>query len=117
MLFRSIEITDKGVLKIKFRYWVSAGTWETSWNRYLFRYNKERDKFELIGYASSSMDRGTGEGVDYSINFPAGKMSKTVNPMQNEKAKPEWKKFTLDNLKTLDEIVEPGSWEFMGLDI
>jgi hypothetical protein len=115
--FNLLEITPKGVLKIGYNYWASMGTWETSTEKYLFRFNKERKKFELIGYAYSWFMRNSFEGEDKSVNFPAGKMSITTNPMQDEKAKPVWKTFTLDPLKTLDEIAEPGSWEFMGMYI
>ncbi len=115
--FHILEITTKGLLRIGFNFWTSMGTWESSTERYLFRFNKQRSKFELIGYASSWFMRNSFEGEDKSVNFPAGKMSITTNPMQDEKAKPVWKTFQLDPLKTLDEIAEPGPWEFMGMYI
>jgi len=115
--FFDLVITDKGVIKIEFNYWTSMGTWETSHEKFLFRYNKQRTKFELIGYYYSWFMRNSFEGEDYSVNFLTRKMSVTENSMLDEIAKPKWIKFDLDELKTLEEIVLPGSWKFMDLYI
>lgn len=112
--FDGIEITPKGILKIKFHFWFSAGSWETSNHTYIFRY--QNNEFALIGYESSEIHRGSGEAKDYSLNFSTKKMSISTGTISDDKpTNVQWKTFKLDKLKTLKTLKKPFEWEFEGL--
>lgn len=57
----------KGVFHVSFNYWYSCGSWETSTNTYVFRY--QNNKIELIGFDYSSIHRASGEIKEGSFNF------------------------------------------------
>ena len=111
-----IEITDKGVLQIRFLFFYSAGSWYTSNHLYQFRF--QNDKFKLIGYDTTDTHRATGEVTSYSINFLTGKMSITRSNFTNDEPESvEWKDFKLPELKSLDSFAEPFKWSFEGIHI
>jgi|SRR5690606_23761142 len=111
-----IEITDKGVLQIRFLLFYSAGSWYTSNHLYQFRF--QNDKFKLIGYDTTDTHRATGDITSYSINFLTGKMSITRSNFTNDKPESvEWKDFKLPELKSLDSFAEPFKWSFEGIHI
>lgn len=114
--FDGIEITDKGILQIRFLFFYSAGSWYTSNHLYQFRF--EKDKLKLIGYDSTDTHRATGEVTSYSINFLTGKMSITRgNFTKDEPESVEWREFKLIELKPLDFFTEPFRWSFEGIHI
>ena len=82
-----IEI-KKGLLIVKFQYWLSCGSWYTTNVSYTFRYQK--NEFELIGFDSFSFHRSTGEEENVSINFSTSKKIITTggNIFEEEKNKP-----------------------------
>lgn len=111
-----IEITEKGILQIRFILFYSAGSWYTSNHLYQFRF--QQDKLKLIGYDSTDTHRGTGEVTSYSINFLTGKMSITRSNFTNDEPESvEWKDFKLPELKSLDFFAEPFKWSFEGIHI
>ena len=105
----------KNVLKITFNYFMSAGSWATSTEVYIFRFQNNR--FELIGYESNAYMRNSGEEEKRSINFSTNKVKSTTggNMFEEKENKPkdEWtnvefeKKYILDEMteKTLEEIL------------
>ena len=109
-------IIKNNVLKIVFNYFMSAGSWWTSTNVYIFRF--QNNVFELIGYESNAYMRNTGEEEGTSINFSTNKAKITTGGnIFEEKAnnpKDEWrylkfeKKYILDEMteSTLDEILD-----------
>ena len=110
-----ISIKDN-ILKIKFNYFLSAGSWAVTQNIYTFRFQNQ--KFELIGLDSNSYMRNSGNEEDFSINFSTNKVKMTTGGnMFNEKEnkpKEEWKtvnfkkKYILDEMTdgVMDEIME-----------
>ena len=106
----------KNVLKITFNYFMSAGSWNTSSDIYIFRF--QNNVFELIGYESDSYMRNTGEEEKVSINFSTNKVKSTTggNMFEDAKDKPKdkWrnaefeKKYILDEMteSTMDEILD-----------
>ena len=109
-------IIKNNVLKIVFNYFMSAGSWWTSTNVYIFRF--QNNVFELIGYESNAYMRNTGEEEGTSINFSTNKATITTggNIFEEKENNPkdEWrylkfeKKYILDEMteSTLDEILD-----------
>ena len=109
-------IIKNNVLKIVFNYFMSAGSWWTSTNVYIFRL--QNNVFELIGYESNAYMRNTGEEEGTSINFSTNKAKITTggNIFEEKENNPknEWryvkfeKKYILNEMteSTLDEILD-----------
>ena len=109
-------IIKNNVLKIVFNYFMSAGSWWTSTDIYIFRF--QNNVFELIGYESNAYMRNTGEEEGTSINFSTNKTKITTggNIFEEKENNPkdEWrylkfeKKYILDEMteSTLDEILD-----------
>ena len=109
-------IIKNNVFKIVFNYFMSAGSWWTSTNVYIFRF--QNNVFELIGYESNAYMRNTGEEEGTSINFSTNKAKITTggNIFEEKENNPkdEWrylkfeKKYILDEMteSTLDEILD-----------
>lgn len=101
-------IIEKGVLKIYFQLFYNAGSWETTSNTYVFRY--QNNEFELMGAENTVFDRSSHESTKYSINFSTKKYSVSVSNIDDEKVKTGWKKFEMPELKTLTSIPKPFTW-------
>lgn len=109
-------IIKNNVLKIVFNYFMSAGSWWTSTNVYIFRF--QNNVFELIDYESNAYMRNTGEEEGTSINFSTNKAKITTggNIFEEKENNPknEWryvkfeKKYILNEMteSTLDEILD-----------
>ena len=109
-------IIKNNVLKIVFNYFMSAGSWWTSTNVYIFRF--QNNVFELIGYESNAYMRNTGEEEGTSINFSTNKAKITTGgnicEAKENNPKNEWryvkfeKKYILNEMteSTLDEILD-----------
>ena len=109
-------IIKNNVLKIVFNYFMSAGSWWTSTDVYIFRF--QNNVFELIGYESNAYMRNTGEEEGTSINFSTNKAKITTggNIFEEKENNPknEWryvkfeKKYILNEMteSTLDEILD-----------
>lgn len=109
-------IIKNNVLKIVFNYFMSAGSWWTSTNVYIFRF--QNNVLELIGYESNAYMRNTGEEEGTSINFSTNKAKITTggNIFEEKENNPknEWryvkfeKKYILNEMteSTLDEILD-----------
>ncbi len=109
-----LSISDKGVLKITFRFWYSAGSWTFAIHNYAFRYDQKN--FNLIGYDLNDIHRGSGDETNYSINFLTKKMRVTKgNIGSNKLDSDEWKSFKLKELKNLESLKASSKWKFMDL--
>ena len=101
-------IIKNNVLKIVFNYFMSAGSWWTSTNVYIFRF--QNNVFELIGYESDSYMRNTGEEEKVSINFSTNKVKSTTggNMFEGAKDKPKdkWRNIKFEKKYILDEMTE-----------
>lgn len=100
-----ISIKDN-ILKIKFNYFLSAGSWAVTQNIYTFRFQNK--KFELIGFDNNSYMRNSGNQEEFSINFSTNKVKITTGGnMFDEKAnkpKEEWKAIKAKKKYVLDEM-------------
>ena len=94
------------ILKIKFNYFLSAGSWSVTQNTYTFRFQNK--KFELIGFDNNSYMRNSGNQEEFSINFSTNKVKITTGGnMFDEKAnkpKEEWKTIKAKKKYVLDEM-------------
>jgi len=116
--FHGVEILEKGVLKIDFHFWYSAGSWSMSYHTYKFRF--QNNKFELIGYDANERHRGSGEETDYNINFSTYEMNitKTIFDENDDRIiKEENKTFILKELKSIQSLGKPFEWEFKGIHL
>lgn len=108
-----IEI-NKNVLKIKFHYWQSCGSWYVTNKTYSFRFQNNR--FELIGYDADDFHRSSGEMTATSINFSTHKKCiSTGGNMFNEdenNSKTTCTDFPVTKLKTLEEMDAESEIEF-----
>lgn len=86
----SIEITDRGVLKISVSYFFSMGSWSVPSATYLFRL--QNDDFYLIGKDTDVFARNTGEAEKVSYNYLTRKCQRIIyNAMEdNVKPKEKW---------------------------
>lgn len=94
------------ILKIKFNYFLSAGSWSVTQNTYTFRFQNK--KFELIGFDNNSYMRNSGNQEEFSINFSTNKVKITTGGnMFDEKAnkpKEEWKTIKANKKYVLDQM-------------
>ena len=106
----------KNVLKITFNYSMSAASWNTSSDTYIFRF--QNNVFELIGYESDSYMRNTGEEEKVSINFSTNKVKSTTggNMFEDAKDKPKdkWRNAEFEKKYILDEMTEKTLEEILG---
>ena len=101
-------IIKNNVLKIVFNYFMSAGSWWTSTNVYIFRF--QNNVLELIGYESNAYMRNTGEEEGTSINFSTNKAKITTggNIFEEKENNPkdEWRYLKFEKKYILDEMTE-----------
>lgn len=102
----SIEIA-KGLLSIHFQNFYSCGAWEIYNFDYIFRYQNQ--KFELIGYNKSSINRSSGEQISTTLNFSTMKMNYSTGAnafKDGGKLKTTWKTIKPRKLLELGTITE-----------
>ena len=96
------------VLKIVFNYFMSAGSWATSTEVYIFRFQNNR--FELIGYENNGFMRNTGEEEGVSINFSTNKKKTTtggnISGGNENNPKVKWENINIKKKFILDEMTE-----------
>ena len=110
-------IIKNNVLKIVFNYFMSAGSWWTSTNVYIFRF--QNNVFELIGYESNAYMRNTGEEERTSINFSTNKAKITTggNIFEEKENNPknEWRYVKFEKKYILNEMTESTLDEILGI--
>lgn len=110
-------IIKNNVLKIVFNYFMSAGSWWTSTNVYIFRF--QNNVFELIGYESNAYMRNTGEEEGTSINFSTNKAKITTggNIFEEKENNPknEWRYVKFEKKYILNEMTESTLDEILGI--
>ena len=94
------------ILKIKFNYFLSAGSWSVTQNTYTFRFQNK--KFELIGFDNNSYMRNSGNQEEFSINFSTNKVKITtggnISDEKANKPKEEWKTIKANKKYVLNEM-------------
>lgn len=103
--FEGMDI-KKGVMRVNFRYWASAGSWSMATYTYAFRYQGGR--MTLIGYDEYYRHRASGEERMISANLSTGKQKLTTVDGESGKEQVTWKRFEIKPLPTLDEIDKSG---------
>lgn len=99
--FEGITIR-KGSLQIDFHYWYSMGTWYTTNDRYIFRY--QNDHFELIGFAEDTTHRATLETTQISVNYSTKQIILTTGEGETGKSESETIPFNIDKLYTFANV-------------
>lgn len=80
----SVEVTKKGVLKLRHSIFHSAGGWAFTQYTKLFRY--QQGDFYLIGSEEDTIIRNSGDTEEVSINYLTGKkLTRTSNVVKNAK--------------------------------
>ena len=82
----SIEITDRGVLKIFVSYFFSMGGWSVPSATYLFRL--QNGDFYLIGKDTDVFARNTGEAEKVSYNYLTRKCQRITYNAMDDSVKP-----------------------------
>ncbi len=96
----TLEITDRGVLRINTNLSCSSGGWGTYIDRYFYRYQNE--DFFLIGKENEEVRRNTGEIKTVSDNFLTWKRQvKTENFSDGTPPKEKWSRLTKKPLEKL----------------
>jgi hypothetical protein len=75
----------RGAVKVRLRWFMSAGGWETFTVAYTFRHR--RGMFELIGYDRDELHRGSGATKAVSINYLTRKVEVTTGSIQDDATK------------------------------
>ncbi len=99
----SLNITDKGVLRIGISLWMSMGGWGTSSADHVYRY--QDGDFYLIGNDFTSLQRNTGEREEVSCNYLTWKRQHITDNEFDKKVKKreKWSKLKKHPLKRLGE--------------
>jgi hypothetical protein len=76
---------QRGTLRIGLHLFSNAGSYGTQRATYTFRWQSER--FEMIGYDSTSVNRGSGETEAVSINYSTGRAEIRTGNIETEAEK------------------------------
>jgi hypothetical protein len=96
----TLEITDRGVLKMTTNLSCSAGGWGTYIDRYFYRY--QNGDFFLIGKENEEIRRNTGEVKTISDNYLTWKRQvKTENFSDDTPPKEKWSRLPKKPLEKL----------------
>ena len=116
--FDGVKILQNGDLQIDFHFWYSAGSYQMSDHQYTFRYHN--NAFELITYQSGERHRGSGDEIDYSIDFLTKKM-RTIDTYFDENderiSEDAENNFEIQHLKSIKSLGKPLEWEFQDIRI
>lgn len=81
----ALTVTERGTLRISVGVWCSAGSYGTSTDTYIYRFQK--GDFYLIGMDTEEMMRNTGENKIVSENYLTWKRQVTTSNAFDENAK------------------------------
>ena len=102
----TLEVTDRGVLKISTNLSCSAGGWGTYIDRYFYRY--QNGDFFLIGKEEVEIRRNTGEVKTVSDNYLTWKRQvKTENFSDSTPPREKWSRIAKKPLEKLGDTVLP----------
>ena len=100
----TLNITDRGVLRIGLSSWASAGSSDTGGPTFVLRF--QNGDFYLIGKDSMEHSRMTGDAIELSENYLSWKrQTKTFNMFDSDvPEKEKWEKLPRRPLKRLGEF-------------
>lgn len=104
-----------GVLRVKLRIWMSAGSWSASNLDFAFRL--QQGGLMLIGYDHQSIQRNTGKLDEYSLNYLTRRAKISIFDVDNDAEKARWKTLPRRPLRDIVELgdglaFDPG-WEWL----
>lgn len=105
IIYFSLDINDRGVLKVGLEYFASAGSYGSSNISYVYRF--QNGDFYLIGEDNNSFMRNTGEAETYSYNYLTHKRQIVRYNMFDDKVKPRetWSNIPKKPLKKLGSFI------------
>jgi hypothetical protein len=92
----------KGTVQVSISFFMTAGSWYTTQNKFMFRY--QDGCFKLIGYDSTEIKRNTGEMSTVSVNYLTKKAKITKGNVENDDTKVSWKTVRTPSLLCLDAV-------------
>ncbi len=92
----------RGAVKVRLRWFMSAGGWETFTVVYTFRHKS--GMFELIGYDRDELHRGSGATKAVSINYLTRKLEVTTGSIEHNAIKVRRKSLPQRPILTIDDI-------------
>lgn len=100
-----MEISDKGVLVLNIEHFYSAGSTNTDYNTYRYRY--QDGDFYLIGTDTGALSRYSGENETVSINYLTHKKQTIVSDVFDESVEPKetWEEIPDEPLEKLGATV------------
>ena len=94
---------QQGTLTVKMGIFSSAGSWGMSSISYTFRW--QNNKFELIGYDSTTTNRASAEIKSININYSTRKVKIVCgNFTSDSDGKVSWQKLSSNKIWTIDSI-------------
>ena len=94
---------QQGALTVKMSIFSSAGSWGMSSISYTFRW--QNNKFELIGYDSTTTNRASAEIRSININYSTRKVKIVCgNFTSGSSGKVSWQKLSSNKIWTIDSI-------------
>ena len=97
----ALTVTERGTLRIAVGVWCSAGSYGTSTDTYIYRYQK--GDFFLIGKDSEEMQRNTGENIVISENYLTWKRQEIKSNVFDETI-PTTEKWTKLRKQSLEKL-------------
>jgi hypothetical protein len=97
----ALTVTERGTLRIAVGVWCSAGSYGTSTDTYIYRYQK--GDFYLIGKDSEEMQRNTGENIVISENYLTWKRQEVKSNVFDETI-PTTEKWTKLRKQSLEKL-------------
>lgn len=93
----------KGVLVVQMNIFYNMGSWEMKNISFTFRWQNNR--FELIGYDSTTTNRSSGESKDISVNYSTHKIKINCGNLTTDTDdKVTWQKLLSNKTWTIDNI-------------
>jgi hypothetical protein len=92
----------RGALHVRLHLFANAGGWGTS--NPIFTFRLQHGTLELIGYDSSSVNRGSGAVTDVSVNYASGKLKLSTGSIEDDALKVRWKTLPKRPPLTIDQI-------------
>jgi hypothetical protein len=99
----------RGAVKVELQSFSNAGGWEASNVAFTFRLREGR--LELIGYDRTTTMRNSGETESVSVNYAAGRMSRSTGNISDDKEKKVWRKAPSKRGPTIEAIGDGFAFE------
>lgn len=92
----------RGAVNVTLHLFANAGGWTAGSMSYAFRF--QHNRFELVGYDSSMIQRNSGETDDLSVNYSTGKVKASTGTIDGGAAKVRWRALPPHAPLTIDGV-------------